>query len=335
MACFVELSANKERTTLEKSVVKTLCQLLNCDIRLVHLYDARKEFAPQIRLHGKKGGEVVFDESSLDDYTPGLFSVIEHYIAQLQSSKPEEIKPEQGLVFWPLYSNENSIDLLILEHKIVNDFEFMLLNAIGCIFTNFLSLLEASERDALTGLYNRRIFDTQLSDLIRTTRLSPQATTERRQSQSTPSNFLGIIDIDYFKRVNDNYGHLFGDEVLLWLAQNMRQCFRNEDALFRYGGEEFAVLLSGLTLNQAMDTFERFRKTIETTEFPQIGRITVSIGFSQIDSQANPTLVFGDADKALYYAKEHGRNQVHCYQLLLDNQMIDDDSAEDVDIELF
>ena len=127
---------------------------------------------------------------------------------------------------------------------------------------------------------------------------------------------------------------MFGDEVLLWLAQQMRHCFRNEDALFRYGGEEFAVLLAGLNRQQAQDTFERFRKTIANTSFPQIGKITVSIGYTNIDAQANPTLVFGEADKALYYAKEHGRDRVNCYPQLIEDGMIGHDK-ESEDIELF
>lgn len=334
MACFVELSSNKERTTLEQSVVKTLCQLLGCEIRLVHLYNSRKEFEPQIHLLGA-GADVEFSDSELTDYRADLFETISHYLEALEKSDPQSLCHQDGLLFWPLMSGEIVLDLLILEHKPITDFDLQLLHAIGCIFSNFLVLLDASERDALTGLYNRRMFDTQLSSLVRATVSAHRSEGERRHVQLLPTNFLGIIDIDYFKRVNDDYGHLFGDEVLLWLAQNMRHCFRNEDALFRYGGEEFAVLLTGLTQQQAMDTFERFRKTMEQTNFPQIGKITVSIGFSHIDKQANPTLVFGDADKALYYAKEHGRNQVQSYQMLIENQQLNQEEAESSDIELF
>ncbi len=335
MACFVELSSNKERTTLEQSVVKTLCQLLGSDIRLVHLYNSRKEYAPQYHLFGSAEGEVSFDCHNIEDEPAAMAEDIKDFIDGLASYAPEEKCSREGKVYWPLFSGEQCIDLLIIEGALANDFELKLLNAIGCIFSNFLALLDASERDALTGLYNRRMFDTQLSSLVKEARSTDRSASDRRSHQEEVSHFLGIIDIDYFKRVNDDYGHLFGDEVLLWLAQNMRQCFRNEDALFRYGGEEFAVILSGLTQSQAMDTFERFRKTIETTEFPQIGRVTVSIGFSHFDYQANPTMIFGEADKALYYAKEHGRNQVHCYQQLLSKGLVNIEDAEKADIELF
>jgi diguanylate cyclase (GGDEF)-like protein len=335
MACFVELSSNKERTTLEKSVVKIVCQLLKCELHLLHLYDRRGEFTPQVSLRGKAGGEVVFDDSSPEQLKPGLLQDISEYLKLLKDQSAEQIYQQNDLVFWPLYSGESCLDLLIFTHSRFNEIDLTLLNAISCIFSNFLVLLEASERDALTGLYNRRMFDIRLSTLVRNTVSAHNVQAERRHKEYSTSNFLGIIDIDFFKRVNDNFGHLFGDEVLLWIAQNMRQCFRNEDALFRYGGEEFAVLLTGLTQQQAQDTFERFRRTIATTEFPQIGIVTVSIGYAHIDHQANPTLVFGSADKALYYAKEHGRDRVESYQKLVKDNLIEDETSESAEIEIF
>jgi diguanylate cyclase (GGDEF)-like protein len=104
--------------------------------------------------------------------------------------------------------------------------------------------------------------------------------------------------------------------------------------MFRYGGEEFAVLLAGLDQQDAHDVFERFRELVASTVFPQIGQITVSIGYTSIDAQANPTVVFGKADEALYYAKENGRNRVECYQQLLFEKLIEGDKGKE-DIELF
>lgn len=338
MACFVELSSNKERVTLEQSVIKTLCQLQSCPSYLFHLYDGRGEFNPHLVLSGDSEGEVISKKCRVSEVNDALAPLIPNYLDLLNRNEPKDICHQGNFVFWPLMSGENCINIIVIpkdecdNHCVV---DYSLLNAISCIFTNFIALLDAGERDALTGLFNRRIFDTRLSSMARSERESQIVREDRRKSNSPPTNFLGIIDIDYFKRVNDDYGHLFGDEVLLWLAQNMRQCFRNEDSLFRYGGEEFAVLLSGLTQAQAQEAFERFRRTIANTDFPQIGRITVSIGYSSIDSQANPTLVFGDADKALYYAKEHGRNRVECYQRLVQDGLLEADTTENAEIEIF
>ena len=336
MACFVELSSNKERTTLEKSVVKTLSQLLNVDIYLLHIFDGRREFAPEIRLQGSPDKAVSFDARAMEELDPALMMTLCTYLSALKFNPPAEVHQQLGRSFWPLFCGELCIDVLVLECPTLTADQQNLLDGIGCVFSNFLSLLEASERDALTGLYNRRIFDTRLSSLIRQSAQPQRQQQERRHSEGddNQANFLGIIDIDFFKRVNDDFGHLFGDEVLLWLAQHMRQCFRNEDALFRYGGEEFAVLLSGLTHEQAHEAFERFRNVIATTEFPQIGQITVSIGFAVIDPQANPTMVFGAADKALYHVKESGRNRVASFRELVEKDLLEDE-AQDTDIELF
>lgn len=338
MACFVELSSNKERTTLEQSVIKTLCQLQNCPSYLFHLYDGRGEFNPHLVLSGDIQGEVTSNKRRVDEVNKDLGELIPHYLESLNHNEPRDVCQQGEYVFWPLMSGENCINIIVIPKNDCDNqcvVDYSLLNAISCIFTNFIALLDAGERDALTGLFNRRIFDTRLSTMARNENGGKAMSEDRRQPNDSATNYLGIIDIDYFKRVNDDYGHLFGDEVLLWLAQNMRQCFRNEDSLFRYGGEEFAVLLSGLTQAQAQEAFERFRRTIANTDFPQIGRITVSIGYSCIDKQANPTLVFGDADKALYYAKEHGRNRVECYQKLLLDGLIDQDKNESAEIEIF
>lgn len=335
VACFVELSSNKERTTLEQSVVKTLSELLECDLYLLQLYNGRGEFEPDIRFCMPADDTLIIQEKPRL-LTEEVKQSIADYLAKIEAGSPTEYYRQQGKVFWPLYVHDTCLDMLILERTDLSSEELNLLSAIGAIFNNYMALLEVGERDALTSLYNRRVFDTRLKQLSKATSPLPESNKgERRHIKQHIGNFLGIIDIDYFKRVNDDFGHLFGDEVLLWLARKMRECFRNEDALFRYGGEEFAVLLSGLNQQQAMDTFERFRKSVASTDFPQIGRVTVSIGFAQIDAQANPTLVFGMADKALYYAKEHGRNRVESFEQLVHDQLIDVEIEDKDDIELF
>lgn len=347
MACFVELTTNKERSTLEHSVVKTLSQLLNCEVYLLQLYDDRGEYDPQIGFWQNNESNNAVDSvnqssnnnsgnsgNKLEFCGLGLENTVKEYLIALESQPAIELYAQDQKVFWPLYIGESCLDILILERTNPCPEELGLLSAIGAIFANFMELLDAGERDALTGLYNRRVFDTRLNALVEKSAHVHKQTNERRAKSTQLFNFLGIIDIDFFKRVNDDFGHLFGDEVLLWLAQQMRQCFRNEDALFRYGGEEFAVLLAGLNQQQAQETFERFRKAISQTTFPQIGHITVSIGYTCIDAQANPTLLFGQADQALYYAKENGRNRVECYAKLAVEGKIEVDTDME-DIELF
>jgi diguanylate cyclase (GGDEF)-like protein len=110
---------------------------------------------------------------------------------------------------------------------------------------------------------------------------------------------------------------LYGDEVLILIANILRQSFRTQDKVFRFGGEEFVVLLRSSTRDAAYKIFERFRCNVEGYDFPQVGRVTVSVGFVSIDQNETPVVILGHADQALYYAKENGRNRACNYEELI------------------
>jgi diguanylate cyclase (GGDEF)-like protein len=144
---------------------------------------------------------------------------------------------------------------------------------------------------------------------------------------------MGVIDIDHFKRVNDTYGHLIGDEVLLLLARLMRASFRFDDRLYRFGGEEFVVLMRCTDAPSAALAFERLRSNVERHLFPQVGRITVSIGFTELKRGDTPSGAFERADKAVYFAKGQGRNQVrHHAELVASGHLEDDTKVGDVEL---
>ncbi len=174
-----------------------------------------------------------------------------------------------------------------------------------------LQMLQGTYRDALTGLYNRRAFNEKLAQLLE---CKPQR--ERRAIDLSPTIFV-MLDIDHFKAINDSMGHLFGDEVLLLLAELMIDSFRENDLLFRYGGEEFALVLMDITPGQAQLTLDRFREKIADHEFPAIERVTASIGYTRFDRELSLDALIGQADDALYYAKTTGRNSVYGYQELV------------------
>ncbi len=126
-----------------------------------------------------------------------------------------------------------------------------------------------------------------------------------------------MVDIDFFKKINDNFGHLFGDEVLLRVAELMRQSFRSNDKLFRFGGEEFVVMLRSVGEDDVRGIFDRFRLAVERHDFPQVGRVACSVGFARIDPRLSPADLLGRADEALYYSKRNGRNQVNGFDELV------------------
>jgi len=119
------------------------------------------------------------------------------------------------------------------------------------------------------------------------------------------------------KPLLDSHGHLMGDEVLVTLSQLMRQSFRFDDQLFRFGGEEFIIVLQPATAENAFKALERFRAAVATHDFARVGKITVSVGYSHLRAYDTPSDAIDRADEALYFAKRHGRNQVDGYERLV------------------
>ncbi|MDO9546337.1 MAG: histidine kinase N-terminal 7TM domain-containing protein [Pelolinea sp.] len=152
--------------------------------------------------------------------------------------------------------------------------------------------------DSLTELYNRRYFYMVLENEI------------ERAKRYPSSLSLIMLDIDHFKRVNDKHGHLAGDEVLLSFSNECRKLLRQSDVMFRYGGEEFMILLPESNKEETMNVAERIRSAIEETEFGTkkgMVKITTSLGVSEF---SEPSEFIESVDKAMYAAKEAGRNCV-------------------------
>ena len=205
-------------------------------------------------------------------------------------------------------------------------------------FGNHIALLDYGEADTLTGLASRKTFDKHLFELLgkaASDNLSGNKHESRRSQKPGSSHWLAVCDIDKFKLVNDNFGHLIGDEVLIMLAQVMNRSFRFDDQLFRFGGEEFIVLLQPTDEKFALAALERFRTNVEKQLFSRVGHVTVSIGFSALLPNDTPTDVIDRADEALYYAKRHGRNRVNCYEkLVADGELAAKEIAKG-EVELF
>ena len=198
------------------------------------------------------------------------------------------------------------------------------------IYANQHSLLNHQQRDGLTGLFNRAALDSWLAKA-----LAPAEIPGRRAIDSATLGCFAIFDIDHFKRINDSLGHLYGDEVLLILAELMRESFRFNDMLFRYGGEEFIAVLTDTDLDTAMAVLERFRTRVASYHFPQINQVTLTIGVVEIEPRVLPSTLIDRADKALYYGKNRGRNQVNAYEWLNDDRVLQEASGGRQTIELF
>lgn len=201
------------------------------------------------------------------------------------------------------------------------------------ILRNHLALLDYGELDSLTGLLDRKTFESHF-DKLRQRIGSPESHPERGERTAAEPSWLALIDIDRFKSINDGYGHLFGDEVLLLVSQLMKRSFRGADQLFRFGGEEFVVLLDQASEPGARIVLERLRATIAGYEFPQVGHVTISVGYTRIDPRDVSTTCVERADAALYFAKSHGRNNVQNCEALIAAGAITA-KRNDGDVELF
>ncbi len=227
-------------------------------------------------------------------------------------------------VFPILRSNGGSFGFVAIAGRPLDGERLAIAEHLLAIFTNMLSLLDYSEIDTLTGLLNRKTFDQYLMRILHNlaggddSRVKALHLPRRRSQHPQPlDHWLGVLDVDHFKSVNDNFGHSIGDEMLLLIATLMKTSFRAHDKLFRFGGEEFVMLLKPTEECNAHTAFERFRERVATFEFPQAGRITVSIGYVRIRLDDQPSVILERADAALYWAKEQGRNQVANYDSLI------------------
>ena len=190
-------------------------------------------------------------------------------------------------------------DLAIIEHLLV-PLLYPLRNGL-----RYHAALATAFHDPLTGVSNRAAMEETLPREV-----------ELALRHEMELSML-IVDLDHFKKINDGYGHAAGDCVLRTAAQLMQQALRTSDMLFRFGGEEFVVLLPATDIEGAQIVAERIRHNLEQHVTQCEGhtmQVTASIGVSQLEDGENQHLLFDKADKAVYRAKALGRNQVMRYE---------------------
>jgi diguanylate cyclase (GGDEF)-like protein len=251
--------------------------------------------------------------ASLFTFAFWLNSVLIGFLLSRQYTEQLEAKriAQQEALQNEMISREAQEELLVLQNENQEQLEIrvqertMELNiALQELADVNRELEQKNTLDSLTGLYNRRFYDQKIKAEFR-----------RSRRNLTPLSLV-IIDIDHFKSVNDTYGHLVGDNCLISLAVKIKQCLsRSTDVGCRYGGEEFCLILPETTEAGALAFAEELRQKVENsisiTDEKQLS-LTVSCGVSTYlhEEMATPEDLFSAADKALYSAKNLGRNQV-------------------------
>lgn len=184
----------------------------------------------------------------------------------------------------------------IIKPQLADNGEVVGFTSISQDITDRKLLEEIARTDHLTGLYNRIEFDRILAREI-----------SRFNRYQLPFSII-IIDIDFFKKINDIHGHIIGDKTLIALADIIKASTRLSDLASRWGGEEFVIITTGTNSNDSLIVAENLRNKIEQYKFPIVGKVTVSCGITEYQNGEQPVAVVERADRALYKAKNSGRN---------------------------
>ena len=206
---------------------------------------------------------------------------------------PYRIITKNGDVKWVL---DSTVVVRNKDDKIVNFVGYI--TDITPLKQHELELENISRTDQLTKVSNRMHLDDVLQKQY------------SRFKRTQESSSIILIDIDHFKSVNDEYGHLVGDTVLIEFAKILMSHIRLEDTLGRWGGEEFLIILPSTTLEQAIIIANKLCKVVSQNIFTSIGNKTASFGVSTFEKSLSIENIIDEADKALYHSKENGRNQV-------------------------
>ncbi|MBE7454571.1 MAG: GGDEF domain-containing protein [Kofleriaceae bacterium] len=333
---FFQATALLGRALTPEQVMETAfdaaAAIVDCDAAAITLYDRERSRHRVAAVRVKPGAEPLLDAAALAGLefkdNAGLAAMVvknRHYLPA--GGEPREVTAPiytkrikldeaRSLLVLPLVAADEAIGTLMLAARAERRFGADVREMLGVIATQVAVSLQngllykrmetMATTDGLTGLTNHRTFQDRFAQLL--------DRAERHGHQAA----LLLTDVDFFKKVNDNYGHPVGDEVLRRVARVLEQVARKIDITARYGGEEFVVVLESSNAEQARQVGDRLRQevgklVIETEKGPL--RVTMSVGVASFpdDARDRATLI-ERADHALYHAKHSGRNQVVTYQ---------------------
>ncbi len=324
----ITLTNERDLISLEQLLAESLYDLISPNnialantVKIYHVKDIHKQiFTIKGSARNPKGEKI----------STALKAALTECFSTGQNGLYQE-KNKASLSLYPLKNSKAETIAVIVIQALIDDSE--LSNTISMVlhvYQNFAGLIRDNEHDTLTGLLNRKTFDSKVNKVM--SLMHKEKT--RKDDKNNNHYFIVIFDIDHFKKVNDVYGHLMGDEVLLLFSQMMTETFREKDMLFRYGGEEFVGVFECSDPLDILIVLERFRKKVAYYAFPQVGKVTVSIGYTQILQYDTTVQMVERADLALYYAKNNGRNRICYYEELVETGQLVESKIEG-EIELF
>jgi len=333
----IKLTDHRDRELLELTLSKALIDLLRIDrvvIARVLSEEGVKRWLEVASLDVRGGGKVV-DPLRVDFDSLRELADEKDRLRCLQTRSLVEYAwaGEEGprISFIPLFADSASDDEGVIEvHSgaALNQGQVQVIEDMVHVFRNMYRLLAYSDRDALTGLLNRKSLDDTFYSAVleemdhglegQTAVLEASVLPVAERRHRVPPNYwLGTVDVDHFGVISDKSGHLIAEEVLLLVARIMNNTFRTYDRIYRLGGEQFAVLMHCPDEALVLAAFERFRANMEKFNFPQVGRATACAGFTRVTAEDSPSTTLERAERAVDYAQRNGRNQVHSYDDLV------------------
>jgi diguanylate cyclase (GGDEF)-like protein len=309
----VSLTGIRDLELLEASLLKTLNGFIQPTGLSLYKVSTRGEVRSQV-VFGPEKCEVL--RENFDIPTELLQTFQQHKAAD---SSTVQLTVQDGIlsVMTVMDMRSTTTYLVISSNTTLQANDSRMIDGMLQIYRNFCQLLQESQTDSLTGLANRKTFDECFS---RVYELQPMdtdecpVTVEHRKPQSQTTFWIAMIDIDHFKSVNDRFGHLYGDEVLILLAHLLKNALRNDDLVFRFGGEEFVLMIRCQSREEAAGLLERLRNSVEAQDIPQVGQVTISIGATEMVRNTFAGTLLDYADKALYYSKQNGRNRLTFFE---------------------
>lgn len=330
----VSITESRDIEILEMSLLRTIFEV--CPCKRVYLFKAATD-KPSERIisgYGSDGYSSSYDLEPDADF----LKLAENFI--IDPEQFQKLYPDNNstYIIIPVDILSNQIGFIAVEKPEVRAFNIQILIGLVKIYQNYVSILLDNQTDTLTGILNRKTFDDRIMKLIEIKKRQKKETGSQlneRRSGNPDRFWLGIFDIDDFKKVNDTFGHIYGDEILILISRIIQKVFRTSDMKFRFGGEEFIIVMKADNSEDAFTVFERLRNEVANYTFPQTGRITISTGIVEITGSETPSVFVGQADNALYFAKHNGKNMTCIYSDLVEQGLIKPPAIKKGEIILF
>ena len=275
------------KTHLELKINKDLIQnLLDFQKGLVLMIDeARILYANKSFLNYVEYSNLILFNNEFNSFLD-YFDILEENHLELEFKLKPKSKFLKNQIFLAHKTLLPSKSVYILNLTDVTDYE-----------KEKTSLEQKASFDELTKIYNRTKFIEIFNDILKS------------NDSETKQLSLILFDIDHFKKINDNFGHNISDKVLAEISSTVKSLIRNSDILCRWGGEEFLILLNSSSIEDSFKISEKIRTFIESKEFIPNHQVTISLGITKFEKNDNLDSFINRADKALYQAKNSGRNQ--------------------------